>query len=225
MTVPPEEFSSAEMLSRLREQGIDTNRMWLRGKKDPRTEPRRQMDYDTLEYLYRSQGRPQDEAIEAAFRDSRGSQAFEGRTLSRQPGDRSVTKFNTKGGVWLTDSPVLAHTYTGSGGYVIPVYAPKPDVTLDARGQQWGDYYKRDKDWLEAKADPEVRLVEVRNVLDAGNPGFSDVRPAGISEEQFAELLMANNLFAKKPFDQRVVNKITGEPFEFKNGGAVSRAA
>ena len=221
MTVPEEKFSSAEMLRMLEDQGIDTNRMWLRGKKeDATTTP--QYDYDTLEYLYNLQKRP--DAVEAALRDSRRSQATQGRTLSRQPGDRSVTKFNTTGGVWLTESPSLAQTYAGERGYVIPVYAPKPDVKIDAKGEQWDDFYRKDKDWKEAFADPNVRLVEVRNIIDAG-PHWTEMISPEASEEELRALLTATNLFAKKPFDGRVVNKLIGEPFEFKRGGAVKRVA
>jgi len=222
MTVPEEKFSSAQMLKMLEEQGIDTNRMWLRGKKEDSGKTFPQMDYDTLGYLYNYQKRP--DAVEAALRDSRRSQATQGRTLSRQPGDRSVTKFNTKGGVWLTDSPNLAQTYAGERGYVIPVYAPKPDVKLDAKGEQWEDFYRKDKDWKEAFADPKVRLVEVRNIIDAGTHWPEMISPEA-SEEELRALLTATNLFAKKPFEERVVNKLTGEPFEFKHGGSVSHAA
>jgi hypothetical protein len=222
MTVPEEKFSSQEMLKMLEEQGIDTSRTWLRGKKEDLGRPEWQLDYDTLEYLYNYQKRP--DAVEAAMRDSRRSQALQGRTLSRQPEDRSVTKFNTKGGVWLTDSPSVAQTYTGERGYVIPVYAPKPDVRLDAKGEQWGDFYRKDKDWKEAFADPKVRLVEVRNIIDAG-PHWSRMTSENPSEEELRALLTATNLFAKKPFDKRVVNKLTGEPFPFKHGGAVKHTA
>jgi len=158
------------------------------------------------------------------MRDSRRSQASAGRSLSRQSGDRDVTKFNTKGGVWLTESPSLAQTYTGDMGYVIPVYAPKPDAVLDAKGEQWTDFYRKDKGWQEAFADPNVRLVEVRNVLDAG-PHWSSMISPEASEEELRALLTATNLFAKKPFDKRVVNKMTGEPYEYKHGGAVKRHA
>lgn len=222
MTVPEEKFSSAQMLKMLEEQGIDTNRMWLRGKKEDAVKGAPHYDYDTLEYLYNYQKRP--DAVEAAMRDSRRSQATQGRTLSRQPGDRSVTKFNTTGGVWLTESPSLAQTYAGERGYVIPVYAPKPDVKLDAKGEQWGDFYRKDKDWKEAFADPKVRLVEVRNIIDAG-PHWTKMISPEASEEELRALLTATNLFAKKPFEKRVVNKLTGEPFEFKHGGSVSHAA
>jgi hypothetical protein len=222
LTVPEEKFSSAQMLKMLEEQGIDTNRMWLRGKKEDAVKGAPHYDYDTLEYLYNYQKRP--DAVEAAMRDSRRSQATQGRTLSRQPGDRSVTKFNTTGGVWLTDSPNLAQTYAGERGYVIPVYAPKPDVKLDAKGEQWGDFYRKDKDWKEAFADPKVRLVEVRNIIDAG-PHWTKMISPEASEEELRALLTATNLFAKKPFEKRVVNKLTGEPFEFKRGGSVSHAA
>ncbi len=222
MTVPQEQFSSAQMLKMLEEQGIDTNRMWLRGKKEDAVKGAPHYDYDTLEYLYNYQKRP--DAVEAAMRDSRRSQATQGRTLSRQPGDRSVTKFNTTGGVWLTESPSLAQTYAGERGYVIPVYAPKPDVKLDAKGEQWGDFYRKDKDWKEAFADPKVRLVEVRNIIDAG-PHWTKMISPEASEEELRALLTATNLFAKKPFKKRVVNKLTGEPFEFKHGGSVSHAA
>jgi hypothetical protein len=108
--------------------------------------------------LYEYQKRP--DAIEAALRDSRRSQAVDGRTLSRQPGDRGVTKFNTKGGVWLTESPSLAQTYAGDKGFTIPVYAPKPDAVVDAKGEQWSDFYRKDKGWKEAFEDPNVRLVD-----------------------------------------------------------------
>ena len=222
MTVPQEDFSSAEMLKRLEEQGIDTSRTWLRGKKEPSSRTFPQLDYDTLEYLYSSLKNP--DAVEAALRDSRRSQEIQGRTLSRQLEDRDVTKFNTKGGVWLTESPSIAQTYTGERGYVIPVYAPKPDVKLDAKGEQWSDFYRTDKDWKEAFADPKVRLVEVKNVIDAGTHWGSMVSP-NPTEEELRALLTATNLFAKKPFNQRVVNKLTGEPFEFKHGGAVKHAA
>ena len=156
------------------------------------------------------------------MRDSRRSQASAGRTLSRQAEDRNVTKFNTKGGVWLTESPSLAQTYTGDKGYVIPVYAPRPDAVIDAKGEQWADFYKKDKGWKEAFADPGVRLVEVRNVIDAG-PHWSSMISPEASEEELRALLTATNLFAKKPFDKRVVNKMTGEPYEYKHGGAVKR--
>ena len=221
MTVPDEKFSSSEMLKMLEGQGIDTSRMWLRGKKEDPSKALPQMDYDLLEYLYSSQKRPN--AVEAAMRDSRGSQASAGRTLSRQPGDRAATKFNTKGGVWLTESPSIAQTYSGDKGFTIPVYAPKPDVVVDAKGEQWSDFYSKDKDWKTAFGDPKVRLIEVRNVIDAG-PHWSSMIPPDASEDELRKLLTATNLFAKKPFDKRVVNKMTGEPYEFKQGGPVKRA-
>lgn len=220
LTVPEESFSAQEMLKMLQEQGIDTSRTWLRGKKsdNPRFVP--QNSQDTLQLLYDYQKRP--DAIEQAVRDSRRSQAFEGRTLSRQPGDRGVTKFNTKGGVWLTESPSIAQTYTGDKGYVIPVYASKPDVVIDAKGEQWDDFYRKDKDWKEAFADPEIRLVEVKNVIDAG-PHWPDMLSPEASEEELRAALTATNLFAKKPIESRVVNRITGEPYEYKRGGLVSK--
>jgi hypothetical protein len=104
------------------------------------------------------------------------------------------------------------------------VYAPKPDVKLDAKGEQWEDFYRKDKDWKEAFADPKVRLVEVRNIIDAG-PHWPEMISPEASEEELRALLTATNLFAKKPFEERVVNKLTGEPFEFKHGGSVSHAA
>ena len=221
LTVPDENFSAQEMLKMLREQGVDTERTWLRGKKGYDTgKAAPHNDQKTLEYLYDYQKRP--DAIEAALRDSRRSQASEGRTLSRQPGDRGVTKFNTKGGVWLTESPSLAQTYTGDKGFTIPVYAPKPDVVVDAKGEQWSDFYRKDKDWKEAFEDPNVRLVEVKNVIDAG-PYWSDLISPDATEEELRAFLTATNLFAKKPFDNRVVNKITGEPYEFSKGGMVKK--
>lgn len=223
MTVPEEKFSAQEMLKMLEDQGVDTSRTWLRGKKASASEKAvPQKNYDLLEYIYDYQKRL--DAIEAAMRDSRRSQASEGRTLSRQPGDRDVTKFNTKGGVWLTESPALAQTYTGDKGFMIPVYAPRPDVVVDAKGEQWSDFYKKDKDWKEAFTDPKVRLVEVRNVIDAG-PHWSSMISPDASEEELRALLTATNLFAKKPFDKRVVNKMTGEPYEYKRGGPVKARA
>jgi hypothetical protein len=221
LTVPDENFSAQEMLKMLREQGVDTERTWLRGKKGTDTgKGAPHHDQKTLEYLYEYQKRP--DAIEAALRDSRRSQAVDGRTLSRQPGDRGVTKFNTKGGVWLTESPSLAQTYAGDKGFTIPVYAPKPDAVVDAKGEQWSDFYRKDKGWKEAFEDPNVRLVEVKNVIDAG-PNWSSLISPDASEEELRAFLTATNLFAKKPFDRRVVNKITGEPYEFSKGGMVKK--
>jgi hypothetical protein len=218
--IPEETFSAQEMLKMLQEQGVDTKRTWLRGKKENSYKGIPNLDYDTLEYLYNSQKRP--DAVEAAMRDSRRSQASEGRTLSRQLEDRSGTKFNTKGGVWLTESPRLAQTYTGEGGYTIPVYAPRPDAVIDAKGGQWSDFYKNDKSWKEAFEDPNVRLVEVKNIIDAG-PHWTSMISPDASEKELRALLTATNLFAKKPFDSRVVNKITGEPYKYTKGGSVKK--
>ena len=224
LSAEPEKFSAKEMMDALREQGIDVERTWLRGKKDPQIDFIKPRSYEYLEALYEHQKRP--DAIEQALRDSNRSMRVvgsPGSTLSRQSDDRSVTKFNTKGGVWLTDSPSIAQTYTGEKGYVIPVLTPKPDVVLNAKGEQWSDFYRKDKDWKEAFADPKVRLVEVRNIIDAG-PHWNRMISQDASEEELRALLTATNLFAKKPFEQRVVSKLTGEPFPFKHGGAVSHA-
>lgn len=227
LEVPSGEISTAEMLKALKEQGVDVDRTWLRGKRAPEGGAVRQIPYETLEAMYEKvQKRPN--AQEDALRDAIRSQSREGRTLSRQPGDRSVTKFNTTGGVWLTESPTLAETYSGAKGYMIPVYAPKPGAVLDAKGENWSDFYRKSKEWKEAKADPNIRAIEVRNVLDAG-PHWTDTIPArlldeSLSDEKILSLLRANNLFLKKPFNNRVVNKLTGEPFEFKHGGHVTTA-
>lgn len=227
MTVPEGRISASDMLKMLEEQGIDTSRTWLRGKKEDLTKIPPPKSYEDLLYVYENiQKRP--DAVEAALRDSgRDSgylQGIQGRTLSRQPGDRSVTKFNTKGGVWLTDSPTVAQTYSGERGYVIPVYARKPDVTFDAKGEQWADFYRRDKAWNEALVDPKVRLIEVQNIIDAG-PHTANAIPLDSSEEALRSFLTATNLFAKKPFESQLVNKLTGEPYQFKHGGAVQHAA
>ena len=224
MTVPPEELSAQQMLEQLQEQGVDTSRTWLRGKKPSDSDkfvP--QLNYDVLAYEYERQRRPN--AIEAALRDAISSQAIEGRTLSRQPYDRNVTKFNTRGGVWLTESPDLAQSYSGDMGYIIPVYAPKPDVVLDAKGRQWDDYYKNDKDWDEVFNDPRARLIEVRNIVDAGK-NWPNMVSSDATDEDILAKFKATNLFAKKPFyDRTIVNKVTGEPYEFKHGGAVKHRA
>lgn len=181
--------SAQEMLKQLEEQGIDTSRMWLRGKKPP---------------------------------ENKEVAAKAGSSLSRQMEDQPRTKFNTRGGVWLTDNPNVAQSYTGDRGYVIPVYAQKPDVVLDAKSAQWKDYYKKDKDWLEAFSDPKLRLIEVRNVLDTGTHS-STIDTSSVSEDELREMFRASNLFAKKPIGGRVVNKGTGTPYDFAEGGEVKK--
>jgi hypothetical protein len=219
LLVPQENVSSKDMLEKLASQGIDTERTWLRGKKATDTGGKGEhVKYDTLEYLYNYQRRP--DAVEEAMRDSKRSQALAGSTLSRQLEDRPTTKFNTKGGVWLTESPSAAETYSGEKGYVIPVHAPKPDVVVDAMGEQWDDFYKTNKDWKKAFADPKIRLIEVKNVIDAG-PNWTSMISPDASEEELRAMLTSTNLFAKKPFDKRVVNKLTGEPYKYKRGGEV----
>lgn len=219
LEVPRDPYSAEEIRKELETQGLDTGKTWIRGKKPVPFAQTPHYKYDVLEYLYGTQNRP--EAYEQALRNAQRYQGHYGSTLSHQPGDRGVTKFNTTGGVWLTDSPVLAETYTGKTGYMIPVYAPKPEAVLDAKGEQWADFYRQNKDWLEAHKDPSIRSIEVRNVIDAG-PNWADTVSEGLTDEQILQALTANNLFLKKPFNNRVVNKLTGEPFPFRQGGLAS---
>jgi hypothetical protein len=221
LSVPPETFSAKELMDQLREQGVDVERTWLRGKRDPGVVGLPQREFEKLLMRYELEGLP--DAAEKALRDSQrvySGVGAPGTSLSRQLEDRDLTKFNTKGGVWLTDSPGIADTYAGDKGFVIPVLAPRPDVVLNARGESWADYYKKNKEWLEAFADPSMRLIEVRNIMDPG-VGASKIPIEKLSEEELRSLLTSNNLFAKKPFDQRVVSKLTGEPFPYKKGGPV----
>jgi hypothetical protein len=193
--------SSKEMLEGLKQQGIDRDRTWIRAKKE------------------------HDEGAPPA-----------GTTLSRQPGDRKITKGNTKGGVWLTElmktteSPEVANSYMGKTGYAIPVHSQKPDLVLDAKGQFWGDYFDdvgpkatfSNAEWESAKANPNIRSIEIQNVYDPGGKhgGF----PVDMPEEEMRKALTTNNLFLKKPFEGNVVSKYTDEPFEYKTGGPVGRA-
>jgi hypothetical protein len=193
--------SSKEMLEGLKRQDIDRDRTWIRAKKE------------------------HDEGAPPA-----------GTTLSRQPGDRKTTKGNTKGGVWLTElmktteSPEVANSYMGKTGYAIPVHSQKPDLVLDAKGQFWGDYFDdvgpaakfSNAEWEEAKANPNIRAIEIQNVFDPGGKhgGF----PVDMPEEEMRKALTTNNLFLKKPFEGNVVSKYTDEPFEYKTGGYVTRA-
>jgi hypothetical protein len=193
--------SSKEMLEGLKQRGIDRDRTWIRAKKE------------------------HDEGAPPA-----------GTTLSRQPGDRKITKGNTKGGVWLTElmktteSPEVANSYMGKTGYAIPVHSQKPDLVLDAKGQFWGDYFDdvgpkatfSNAEWEEAKANPNIRAIEIRNVFDPGGKhgGF----PVDMPEEEMRKALTTNNLFLKKPFEGNVVSKYTDEPFEYRTGGYVTRA-
>lgn len=214
-----EQFSVKELMDRLKEQGIDVERTWLRGKKDTEQGFRYSPKYDYLEALYQEQKRP--DAVEIALREAKEGRpwSYTG-TLSRQPGDRNVTKENTRGGVWLTDNPMIGYSYSGDKGSIIPVLTRKPDVVLDAKGEQWNDYFGASKEFKEAQRDPGVKSIEVRNIIDYG--GRKEL-PQGLSDDEIRELLTANNLFLKKPFvDQDVVSKLTGEPFPYQDGGEVS---
>jgi len=218
----PEKFSAKEMMDALREQGIDVERTWLRGKKYTGQGFKSSPKYDYLEALYEYQKQP--DAVERALKEAKTGRpwSYSG-TLSRQPGDRDVTKYNTKGGVWLTENPTIAESYSGDKGFIIPVLTRKPEVVLDAKGEQWDEFFKTSKEFKEAQYDPKVKSIEVRNIIDFG--GRSNL-PSGLSDDELRKLLTANNLFLKKPFvDKDVVSKLTGEPFPFKHGGAVSHAA
>jgi hypothetical protein len=215
----PERFLGKELMDRLKEQGLDVERTWLRGKKDTSHGFKYSPKYDYLEALYEYQKQP--DAVERALKEAKTGRpwSYSG-TLSRQPGDRDVTKYNTKGGVWLTENPTIAESYSGDKGFIIPVLTRKPEVVLDAKGEQWDEFFKTSKEFKEAQRDPNVKSVEVKNIIDFG--GRSKL-PSGLSDDELRELLTANNLFLKKPFvDQDVVSKLTGEPFPFQDGGPVN---
>jgi hypothetical protein len=187
--------SSKEMLEGLKKRGIDIDRTFYRAKKE------------------------HDPSAPPA-----------GTTLSRQPGDRKITKANTRGGVWLTESPEVADSYMGKTGYSIPVHSQKPDLVLDAKGMLWSDYFDdvgpaakfSNAEWEAAKANPKIKSIEIQNVYDPGGKhgGF----PVDMPEEEMRKALTSNNLFLKKPFEGNVVGKYTGEAFEYKRGGYVTRA-
>jgi hypothetical protein len=91
---------------------------------------------------------------------------------------------------------------------------------LDAKGEQWDEFFKTSKEFKEAQRDPNVKSVEVKNIIDFG--GRSKL-PFGLSDDELRKLLTANNLFLKKPFvDKDVVSKLTGEPFPYQDGGPVN---
>jgi hypothetical protein len=214
----PERFLVKELMDRLKEQGIDVDRTWLRGKKDPELGFQYSPKYEYLEALYEYQKRP--DAVERALKGTKTGRPWsQSGTLSRQPGDRKVTKANTKGGVWLTESPTVAESYTGDTGFVIPVLTRKPDVVLDAKGEQWDDFFENSKEFTKAQHDPKVKSIEVRNIIDIGDRGRISYSGLELNDELRA-LLTSNNLFLKKPFvDEDVVSKLTGEPFPFQDGG------
>lgn len=214
-----EQFSVKKLMDRLKEQGLDVDRTWLRGKKDTNEGFKYSPKYDYLEALYEYQKRP--DAVERALKEVKTGRpwSYSG-TLSRQSGDRDVTKYNTKGGVWLTESPTIAESYSGDKGFIIPVLTRRPEVVLDAKGEQWDDFFKTSKEFKEAQRDPNVKSIEVKNIIDFG--GRSKL-PFGLSDDELRELLTANNLFLKKPFvDKDVVSKLTGEPFPYQDGGEVT---
>jgi hypothetical protein len=214
-----EQFSVKELMNRLKEQGIDVDRTWLRGKKDPGGGFEKPPTYEYLEAVYEYQKRP--DAVERALKEVKTGRpwSYSG-TLSRQSGDRDVTKYNTKGGVWLTESPTIAESYSGDKGFIIPVLTRRPEVVLDAKGEQWDEFFKTSKEFKEAQRDPNVKSVEVKNIIDFG--GRSKL-PSGLSDDELRKLLTANNLFLKKPFvDKDVVSKLTGEPFPYQDGGPVN---
>ncbi len=214
-----EQFSVKELMNRLKEQGIDVDRTWLRGKKDPGGGFEKPPTYEYLEAVYEYQKRP--DAIELALRDAKQGRPWSrAGTVSRQPGDRDVTKANTKGGVWLTESPTIAESYSGDRGFIIPVLTRRPKVVLDAKGEQWDEFFETSKEFKEAQKDPNVKSIEVKNIIDFG--GRSKL-PSGLSDDELRKLLTANNLFLKKPFvDKDVVSKLTGEPFPYQDGGPVN---
>jgi hypothetical protein len=160
----------------------------------------------------------------------------------------SPAKLNTQGNVWATDNPLVASSYAGQGGAIVPLdLLTPPDVTLDARGMPWNRFYfngsknypeqpnlnhLRKGEFKDAIEDPAVRNILVKNILDPGPDmyRYMDFYKTGMPEWQQehmgANLLESgdhsfhgNNLLIKDPTS--VNYGITGEPANFAGGGAV----
>jgi len=136
---------------------------------------------------------------------------------------------NTGSGVWISDNPFVAGSYTHGGGAMIPLeLTERPGAMFDAGGRSWHDFYFPEGDprrlrgeFAEAMRDPSVRSLLVRNVVDTGThaPAIEALarREYGLSSDDLDRLFMGNNMLLKEPGAVRY--RTTKEPANFARGG------
>jgi len=131
---------------------------------------------------------------------------------------------------WVASNPNVASSYavSGPGGVVMPVrMTADPDIILDAEGANWRDFFdayiggSRRGKFYQGMRDPDVKSIEVQNVVDPGTGTWSmldDIRAQGNEGMSLSDMLdkyfMSNNVLVKDPGIIRY--DISDEPVTFE---------